>query len=128
MNTLKDLNVLLEKWQKRLRLCDWKITIERQRGYNFPNKTPQWGIVENNPCLKVARIKLLDPMDYSFMERLENVEEEETTIVHELIHLHFVAISLLDPDRLRSGDYNHYEGGVESLAIAFRNLEKEILK
>lgn len=74
-------------WQKKLRLQDWIIDakIVRQRDMSQPDRV---GEISSNLHNKVALISILDPVDYDDWGK----QDMESTLVHELLHLHFAGI------------------------------------
>lgn len=78
-----NLNKLLAKWKKRLRLQDWNITIEYKPGSIMGEGNI--GETKLSPNNFFARIWIRDPKDIeTWIPTLENVE---LTVVHELVHL-----------------------------------------
>lgn len=81
---IEHLRALCDKWQRRLRLEDWKIDLRLVRHYELEpgtagNFTP---VLER----KEAVIKILVAGD-RFESCLQTTEEQ--TLVHELLHCHF---------------------------------------
>lgn len=87
--TQAELNRLCRKWQKRLRLEDWRIKVYRAAGLT------QWGKISPDRAAKTAIIYIRDqdktPLG-TFDEDSgidgEFAQDEETVLVHELMHLH----------------------------------------
>ena len=78
-----NLNKLLAKWQRRLRLQDWNITIEYQALDKFPDE--EIGRAKMSPNNFYAKIWVLEPAENtSWIETLHNVE---LTVIHELVHI-----------------------------------------
>lgn len=75
-------------WQRKLRLQDWIIDakIVRQRDMSQPDRV---GEISSSIHNKVALISILDPIDYDDWGK----QDMESTLVHELLHLHFSGIS-----------------------------------
>jgi len=65
---------IVRKWQKRLQLDDWEITVE----YNDDPEWPNWGIIAPVPGRKEAVLVL---------STLAPPERREFIVVHELCHL-----------------------------------------
>lgn len=81
-----ELRQLCAEWQKILRLQDWDVVVQiSRRDDTFGNST--MGQVRFNLELKQALIKIIDPIDYP--TNVIYPQDMETTLVHELLHLHF---------------------------------------
>lgn len=81
-----EITELLEKWQKRLALQDWIITVEIVPGKDLVNK---WGNVYYDECDASACIKLTNEDDRSPELRPRgHVPTIEETLIHELIEIH----------------------------------------
>ena len=74
----------LSRWQKRLNLEDWKISVAVVRASDLKPKT--LGNIHWDSDKKTAIIRVLDPADYQ-MPLPEMLRDMEFTVVHELIHL-----------------------------------------
>lgn len=73
-------------WQKRLRLQDWDVTVAiTAPDEDNPGKQ---GSITWRVHQKEARISLIDPADKAAQDRGYDLE---CTLVHELLHLHFIA-------------------------------------
>lgn len=80
----------VKKWQKRLRLQDWWIYLRIKRARDMSFEDSQ-GSCNWNLLRKTAVIELLDPIDWD--DSRVQAQDHEMTIVHELLHLHFAALS-----------------------------------
>lgn len=89
--TLDELKELCARWQEILRLQDWNIEIRISRGRDFEGEGESCGQVRWQLSRKEALIRILDPSDYS--PDCIFPQDMERTLVHELLHLHFAAIS-----------------------------------
>ena len=76
---------LLLKWQKRLRLLDWDLTLDYRQIASPVRDTPI-GSANMDPEHKSAVITIIDTSNWPF-EPQPPIEE---TIIHELLHLHMV--------------------------------------
>jgi len=88
--TYKDLAAAqssLNEWAQRLRLSDWKITLHISRSHDMPMEG-KVGAVKWFAQQKDAIIHLLDPIDYP--PHSWDEQDHEITLVHELLHLHYV--------------------------------------
>jgi hypothetical protein len=90
MNTQKmtdsEANTLLEKWQKRLLLTDWRIALHANAIPSDFITSNKAGETEWEEVIKSAVIRILDPDCYG--ERIIPYNFERT-LVHELLHLKF---------------------------------------
>ena len=75
---------LLEEWQNRLGLQDWRIKLHGKCKPEDMAVENVAGCTEWNETLKTARIEILDPAYYG--ERVIPFDWEKT-LVHELLHL-----------------------------------------
>lgn len=76
---------LCEQWQRNLRLQDWDIVIKLRP---FREMIDCRGETRYNLEKKAAIITLLDPNDHDGNEDFPY--DMELTLVHEMLHLHFV--------------------------------------
>lgn len=113
-----NLDKLCAKWQKLLRLQDWAVSIVYKRACDMDGKHG-WCCPRLN--MKSATIKVLDVMDYDGRELGANgiALDIEVTVVHELLHLHFI---LLDESTGANGTL--FEQAIEILAVALVDLDK----
>lgn len=122
--TQRKLERLCHKWQKRLRLRDWHISVfftvtdksKIDGDYNL-------GCCDSSPGRKTADIHILDPKLWKLNSRTPGYrgldKEIELSLVHELIHCHFQFMKM---PKDKSDDQLILEHGVESLAIAFLEM------
>lgn len=75
---------LMEEWQKRLGLEDWKIKLHTNLRQDEMTCADAEGNASYEESTKTARIELLDPAWYG--ERIIPYDIEKT-LVHELLHL-----------------------------------------
>ncbi|MEH2384914.1 MAG: hypothetical protein V7K14_03785 [Nostoc sp.] len=105
-------------WQRTLKLSDWDISVKL-----VPHRemTDAIGHVRWDADEKSADIRLITPEDYqSGVLRPYNIEE---TLVHELLHLHFVTFDMSDePKRLA------IEQAINAIARALVNLKNANLQ
>ena len=78
---------LCAEWQKLLRLQDWQVQINMVRAVGM-HREGSGGEVNWHVATKAAVISITDPIDYP--ENAICPLDIERTIVHELLHLHFV--------------------------------------
>jgi hypothetical protein len=109
----------LWKWQQRLSLEDWKITLEVARASELKPHT--LGNIHWDADRKTAVIHVLDPADYrmSFPDMLKDVE---FTVVHELIHLELVPV--LAPLQRTDANRRDEEHAVNHMADALLQLDR----
>lgn len=108
---------LLEEWQKRLDLQDWRIKL-------FKNCKPEEmtiqgvdGCTEWTEPIKTARIEIIDPQYYG--DRIVPFDYEKT-LVHELLHLKTCLVSdMVDDLQAR---YMHQM--IDDLARAFVDAKR----
>ena len=86
--SLPDLESLLAKWQKLLRLQDWRVRIYYARRFDLSPEVQAETVMSQKT--KDAIIRILDPIDadpntFPPQTRPNRVEE---SIVHELLHFH----------------------------------------
>lgn len=82
---------LLEEWQKRLGLTDWRIKLVDNCEPEDMSLRDVAGSTEWTESVKTARIEIMDPKFYG--DRIVPFDYEKT-LVHELLHLKFSLISL----------------------------------
>jgi hypothetical protein len=78
------LNARLGRWQQRLNLADWKISIVMARTSGLKPNT--LGNIHWDAKQKTAVIRVLDASDYRVSCR-DALADMEMTVVHELVHL-----------------------------------------
>lgn len=100
------LTKVLKRWQKRLRLRDWDIDIQRAKPKRLGGKY-NVGRVEYSLDSKTATILVSD--------KLKNKKDVEHTIVHELLHLHLAPLSQSCEDDCYG---IHEEQAIESITKA----------
>lgn len=77
---------LLEKWQKKLCLQEWRIKLVTHLRPEEMTMSDTAGCSEWSESIKAARIEIIDPACYG--DRIVLFDFEET-LVHELLHLKF---------------------------------------
>jgi len=106
----------LSIWQKRLKLDDWNITLKLVPQSALKPKT--LGNIHWDSGAKRASINVLSPLEYK-MAFPEALQDNEYTVVHELIHLRLS--SLPRSEASRSAE----EKTVNSLTEALLNLDRQ---
>lgn len=117
--TQKRLVSLTAEWQRILRLMDWRVAIRIARASDMDDD----GFVGEcwwEESVKAAKITILDPIDYG--ERIVD-QDQEHTLIHELVHLHFAAFMSLDRE---SPECIAQEIAVDMIAGALLELKREI--
>jgi hypothetical protein len=104
----------LKRWQKRLRLEDWKIEVKIVRIWELEHGT--LGHIDWSTPRKTAVIKVLSAADYE-LPADKIPADMELSIVHELVHLHLSALPLNKSSRTAE------EQVVSMIADALVNLE-----
>jgi hypothetical protein len=109
----------LWKWQKRLNLQDWNVTVALARATELKPKT--LGNIHWDTDKKTAIIHVLDPADYtlSFEAMLQDME---FTVVHELIHLELSPV--LAPLQRTDENRRDEEHAVNHMAQALLDLDR----
>lgn len=114
--TDKQLQKLLKKWQKILYLRDWEIRAELVPVNQMPN-LGQVGEVEWDLQCRAAHIRLVQEKDYP--TDAVSKTDFETTLVHELLHLHLAPIHT---EHAQDGNFMLYE------EQAINTLAKSLIK
>jgi hypothetical protein len=109
----------LWRWQKRLQLEDWKISVLVARASELKPKT--LGNIHWDTDKKTASIRVLDPADYE-MSLPEMLRDMEFTVVHELIHLELA--SVLSPLARNDASRREEEHAVNHMADALLKLDR----
>ena len=109
----------LWRWQKRLQLEDWKISVVVARASELKPKT--LGNIHWDTEKKTATIRVLDPADYA-MPLPEMLRDMEFTVVHELIHLELA--SVLSPLARNDASRREEEHAVNHMADALLKLDR----
>lgn len=121
--TEADLKVICELWQRRLRLCDWKIEIQYARAVEMMSgKGLDWGNVTFGPETRTAAIMILRPDDYGETKNGDRGRSEiEDTIRHELLH---ILIGCAVKSAAKSPDLAHLyeEQAVLAISEAFERI------
>jgi len=115
--TQEELQTLCVQWQKTLRLQDWDVRLKLVRQREIPEKQGECAWLVSK---KQATVKILDSIDYS--PNLEWLQDQETTLVHELIHLHYAPI-----DHTEGLSEKILEQAVNSMALALVELKRAAL-
>ena len=115
--TKRDIQKIVRKWQKILKLEDWDITVVTQRGKKAAGFLGQNEITTER---KVCRISLSIPHKESHGEDADI----ETTIVHELIHIFFDPFYPVNPKRDKE-KVILVEHAVEAISLALVRLDRE---
>lgn len=84
-----ELAQLVARWQRDLRLLDWRLVVDYVRDLTAPDGSPVYGLCMPHVDAKRARIHIRDP-ETPFASDDPSVEE---TLIHELLHLHFAPLS-----------------------------------
>lgn len=110
----------LWRWQKRLNLEDWKISVEVARASDLKART--LGNIHWDTDKKTAVIHVLDPADYRlpFADVLQDIE---FTVVHELIHLELAPV--LAPLQRNDANRREEEHAVNHMTDALLQLDRD---
>jgi len=109
----------LWRWQKRLQLEDWNISVVVARSSELKPRT--LGNIHWDTDKKTATIRVLDPADYQ-MALPEMLRDMEFTVVHELIHLELA--SVLSPLARNDASRREEEHAVNHMADALLRLDR----
>jgi hypothetical protein len=112
-------NERLWRWQKRLQLEDWRISVLVARAADLKPKT--LGNIRWDTDKKTATIRVLDPADYR-MPLLEMLQDMEFTVVHELIHLELASVLSAFPRS--DANRREEEHAVNNMADALLKLDR----
>lgn len=115
--TQEELEARCAGWQKRLRLQDWKVKLERKRYVEMSNEAI--GRCEMMDTYKEATISVVPPED--FPEDWDDYRDWEHTLVHELLEIHFGRF------KPKSGKSEHEDAeiAINLIAAALVALERE---
>lgn len=83
---LTDLKRLTQKWQERLKLLDWDITVRWARD---DESIDSYGTCAVNPERKEAELALQHPDKWTSEDKADPTSDFEIFVVHELSHCHF---------------------------------------
>ena len=117
--TQRDLENLLSKWQKSLRLQDWDIQVRFVRGHEIEGNQAQ---IKHNNDYKNAVIRLRDPKDWPPGDWQE---DSESDLVHELLHLH---MSTFEGTKPGTKEQVGLEQAIECITEALVKLERAARK
>lgn len=101
----KILNDYLEKWQKRLRLQDWEISIR----WAFDKEISEAAEIGYSLNTKEAEIKITKTDDKEFIE---------FNVIHELVHLHFA------PNSKHNDTHFLEEQAINAISKALQNNQQ----
>lgn len=97
MTTQQDLEALCLVWQKRLRLCDWRIVVQFVEPRKLPKK---YGDISYDRPTRTATIRILNP---DAMQKRYGDAPVESTLVHELSHIPMPDITDENRDDIEEG-------------------------
>lgn len=122
--TIEELIQEKDEWQKLLRLQDWEITVTL---VDFI-KASQYasGYTGVNLGSKEADIEILSERGYDV--NFNGKQDMLKTLVHELVHLHFIFTFNEDRgkgDSMSRAEYESFEAGVDLTAKALVGLYRE---
>ncbi len=126
--TQKKLEAALTKWQQRLRVQDWNITVSLERRTDFQDFNCYAEIDYFTPN-KSATIKILDPIDIvdEHHETPLAQYDWERSLIHELIHLLLLWIPKTDSDKSEVFDCHvDEELTINILSQALIKMDREL--
>jgi hypothetical protein len=87
-----DLQMILVKWQRLLRVQDWRVLIQYARPYDM-GSVNKLGEIHYDTAHKEAVIKIMDADEWP--DDVDDIDREIVfTVGHELAHLHFAMLDL----------------------------------
>ena len=116
--TQEELEKLLKKWQKKLRLDNWDIQVKVVRASEMTLPNVQ-GENDYSTALHKSVVKILDPIDYE--TDLSEEQDMERTLVHELMHL---VLWHCTPKESKNLKRQLFETSVEQLANALVDMKR----
>lgn len=121
--TEPELQALCACWQSRLRLQDWNVTVKIVRARDMPSAVSNSAACcEWQLCKRRAVIRLLDPLDaepegpWPYSD-----EDQERSLVHELLHLHSAPY---DDFKIDSRKDVALEQSIHAISLALVELER----
>lgn len=98
--TQRQLTAMMKRWQKKLRLMDWRIKVRFVSPQEMVGKEVEYGqdtescvgFCEPLPESKIATISMLKPEEIGEVHEQADVSIE-ATLVHEMLHCHFAPFS-----------------------------------
>lgn len=109
----------LQDWQKELRLMDWEISIAIKPAHKMFSQNVQasieWQLAE-----KTAMIHILHPDDYP--DGLVRDQDQEISLVHELIHLHYAPFEETEDGTLA---HDMMELSIDTISHTLVRLKRE---
>lgn len=103
-------------WQKVLRLQDWDIRLSLVRQWDVPSA---FGTSQSHLDKKIAKVKILEVIDDGDPNDFEEYDQE-TTLVHELLHVHFAAFSVKDDEHAEIAQHQV----IQALSYALIKLDR----
>lgn len=112
--TQEQLLAKCREWQAILKLQDWDIKLRLARYYDEPNLgSCSWTLPK-----KMATIRIQEYNDYDPANKWER--DQEITLVHELLHLHFAPFDADDGNHLGLAQ----EQAIHAISVALVNLAR----
>lgn len=118
--TQEELQALCADWQARLRLQDWDVFVVVKRERDMRSNC--MGSVNWVLPKRVAAIQILDPCD--FPPDVVCEQDQEKTLVHELLHLHFAPFAVAETEDGGPQDLAQ-EQAINAIASALVKLKRE---
>lgn len=118
--TQRQLTALMKRWQRRLRLVDWKVRVKLvgkeefdKRGAVYGHNADEtYGFCEHLTEARTGFIWIVRPEELA-EDDIEGRVDIENTLVHELLHLHFAPFA----DKHTDDDLLH-EQAIEAITEA----------
>lgn len=115
--TNEELEVRCVEWQKVLGLSDWIVTVKFKRYHELTELNRGGEVTYCHPKM-TAEISVLDAGDWN--PTFISGEDQEKTLVHELLHLHFAHLTDSDDDNI------HEEQAIELISRALVGLKRRV--
>lgn len=115
-----DIDRILKKWQPRLGLSDWAITVQFRDAQDM-NQCP--GSTKIRDCIQCADIRVMNIDDRQKSDPGD--ADVELDIVHELVHVRLWAI---DPKDAEGVLYTCREQAIDWIAKALVSADREVMK
>lgn len=121
--TQQELDDALVYWQPRLMLADWNLRVQLVSAGQAQNLSNSGHVIGNDNKM-AATIQIIRHDDISDVLCDPNIQanDQEATLVHELIHLHWV---LCEPSNKDAVKWALYERSVDQLARAIVGIKRE---
>jgi hypothetical protein len=118
--TQEAIDACVAKWQRILRLQDWRIKVVVKRDRDLANVGAAGAEIYVCPPHRMATIHLLDPIDWPHATAISTLDQERF-LVHELLH---IFSDPFEPNDRDAREMKDIETMHEALALALVNLDR----